>query len=386
MISRRTIVCIALGVAMLATATSFAFTYFTAWAAGALAGTLTWADKNHCLADDESWVIYDLNQYQKWWREAFNAGFLASSEKLTAAKTTVGLSKSCELYIDPLKEDISRGSIQVGLWRFGVQPPSPFLLALLKKGIITPAQFAEYAKGDIEERQRPEQEQQEFRERWERARREVEATQQKLALLAKGIITPAQFAESAKKDIEERQRPEQAQQESIEATQQKAKYVAHIDRANGFSVAYGSSWKQVQPNEEVTKLVVNAPDGSRCWVTVVPNPLSTDEDAPRIVQGLINNKAGLQAALSKVLGEVHVAEVRPVIMSGNRDAALISYSFKHSALDKKIAVAVLEAHILVQAFTYKVGCSTLDSALNGDSETGAGSFMRSFLFIPRSAQ
>jgi hypothetical protein len=150
-------------------------------AAGALAGTLTWADNNHCLADGESWVIYSLNQYQKWWREAFNAGFLASSEKLTAAKTTVGLSKTCELYIDPLKEDISGGSIQVGLWRFGVVPPTPFQLELIKLGIITPAEFAESAKrnardyGELFQRiqiQDQERAQQESKERWERAQRE----------------------------------------------------------------------------------------------------------------------------------------------------------------------------------------------------------------------
>ena len=95
-----------------------------------------------------------------------------------------------------------------------------------------------------------------------------------------------------------------------------------VDRQNGFSVYHGADWITRQPNEKVTKLVVVSPVGNRCWVIVIDNPMSTRKNAKKIVEWLVNNPKSFERQLKKHLGEVHVAEVRPVILSGTLNSAL----------------------------------------------------------------
>jgi len=158
----------------------------------------------------------------------------------------------------------------------------------------------------------------------------------------------------------------------------------HIDRTNGFSLHYPADWAPTEANEEVTKFLIVSPSGNRCWVIVVPNPLSTGANAKSIVQSLIRNKSLIEEEFRKTYADAYVSSVRPVLMSGKNDAALLSYSLQYNAFDISAVIAVLEAHIPVQGFTYKVGCSTVGETLSDEFRSGSTIVFRSFVFIPKS--
>ena len=161
--------------------------------------------------------------------------------------------------------------------------------------------------------------------------------------------------------------------------------VKHVDRQHGFSVYYESDWVRREPNEVQTKLVVVSPVEHRCWVTVIDNPSSTGENSKEVVAFLLKSgKQLLEDTLTERFADAYVDSIRPVLMSGNYDSALFSYSYRYRTIDIDDIIAVLEAHIPTKGFTYKVGCSTVsDGDLTPEFENGAAIFFRSFMIIPR---
>jgi hypothetical protein len=161
--------------------------------------------------------------------------------------------------------------------------------------------------------------------------------------------------------------------------------VKYVDQQHGFSVYYESDWVRREPNEVQTKLVVVSPVGHRCWVTVIDNPSSTDENAKEVVELLLKNgKELLERTLTDRFAEAYVASIRPVVISGNHHSALFSYSYRYRTIDIDEIIAVLEVHTPTKGLTYKVGCSTVsDGDLTAEFENEAAVFFRSFMIIPR---
>jgi len=168
---------------------------------------------------------------------------------------------------------------------------------------------------------------------------------------------------------------------TIQCQAQPVDFLKHVNASEGFSVHYLASWNKIEPNEQVTKLLVRSPSQtSRCWITVVPNPMAKQEYASEIVRSLIGNRAGVEAELKKTYAQVYVSSIRAVQMAGQHTSALMSYVFRSKNYDASIIVKVMEAHVFANQSTYKVGCSEA-STNEGFSQEYTGNstpFMRSF--------
>jgi len=153
------------------------------------------------------------------------------------------------------------------------------------------------------------------------------------------------------------------------------------DRQNGFAVMYDSALTPIAPNESATKLSLTSGDGQRCFVVVIANPLATAENAKSIVAAMVNNRDMMEQEYKKLYKDVYLSSVRPVIASGNYDAAMLTYAAQYEALGAEILMSVIEVHLPIRQRTYKFGCST-GRPLDDSFKSSAESFIRSFQLIP----
>jgi hypothetical protein len=156
----------------------------------------------------------------------------------------------------------------------------------------------------------------------------------------------------------------------------------HVDRTNSFAVTHDASFSFMEPNEGVTKLLLSPKDGQRCWVIVVPNPLiESQEDVDDVLRFLLERPDLLRAEYEKLYKKVSEVSVSPVVVSGNRRAALASYEATYEAVGVELVISASEAHLLLSQKAYKIGCSTAD-VRDAEFEATVVNFLRGFQILP----